>query len=111
MTTIELLTRYKAHHGGITNYRAAKMLGIRPQTISAWKMGGYMSDETAIRMAESIGLDPVKVLIDLNLEKNQGNAAYHTWKALSDRLNMAAMPMVVGFVGYWLGVIYEAPLM
>jgi len=110
MTTLDLLTRFKAHHGGITDYRAAKMLDIKHQTISAWKRGGAMSDETGVKVAESIGLDPVKVLIDLHLERDKGNATFQVWKAMAKRLEMAAMPVVVGLVGYGAGAFVVNPM-
>lgn len=110
MTTLELLTAYKAHHGGITDYRAAKLLGIRSQTIYTWKAGGSMSDETGIRIAEELGLDPAKVVIDLHIERDKGDAASQVWQSIRDRLQMAAMPAVVGLVGYWGGVLFGVPL-
>lgn len=110
MTTLELLTAYKAHHGGVTDYRAAKLLGIRSQTVYNWKTGTTMADDTAIRIAEELGLDPVTVLLDLHIEREKGNAASQVWKAARDRLRMAATPVVVGLVGYAGGALVGVPL-
>jgi len=110
MNTLELLTRYKAHHGGITDYRAAKLLGIRSQTIYNWKTGITMSDETGIRIAEELGIDPGKVVISLHIEREKGNATSSVWRDIGRRLEMAAAPAVVGLLGYAGGVVFGAPL-
>lgn len=110
MNTLELLDRYKAHHGGITDYRAAKFLNVKSQTVYTWKAGGKMSDEVGIRIAEELGLDPDLVLLDLHIERERGNVTSPVWRSIRDRLSMAAAPAVVGFVGYWGGALFGVPL-
>lgn len=110
MNTLELLTRYKAHHGDITDYRAAKLLGVKHQTVYTWKSGGSMSDETGIKVAKELGLDPAKVVIDLHIEREKGDATSQVWRDIGKRLQMAATPMVVGLVGYWAGAYIVNPL-
>lgn len=100
MNTLELLTRFKAHHGGITDYRAAKLLGIKSQTVSAWKAGGTMSDKTALKVAKALDLDAGEVLIDLHIERSKGDATSHVWRDIGRRLEVAVMPVVVGLLGY-----------
>lgn len=106
MTTLDLLTAYKAHHGGISDYKAAQLLEIRSQTVYAWKSGGTMSDEIGIRIAREVGLDEKKVILDLHIERNKENATSPVWKAIRDKLEMAVMPVVVGLVGYSGGAIF-----
>ncbi|MFP3386882.1 hypothetical protein, partial [Tritonibacter sp. SIMBA_163] len=59
-----------------------------------------MSDDEGLRAAELLNLDPCKVLIDLHIEREKGNATSHIWRDIGRRLEMAAMPVVVGLVGY-----------
>ena len=111
MNTIELLTALKAANDGASDYAIAKKLGIQPQTVYHWKAGRYMmSDEVGIKAAELLGLDPAKVLIDLHIEREKGNATSHVWRDIGRRLEMASMPVVVGLVGYGLGAFVVHPL-
>lgn len=101
MTTMELIERLKAAHGGASDYRIAQILAVKPQTVSNWKKGrSTMGDEVGIRAAEALGLDPVKVIVDLHIEREEGNPTFSVWKALGRRLEMAAMPAVAAFMGY-----------
>ncbi len=110
MNTLDLLTAYKSHHGGISDYKAAQLLEIRSQTVYAWKSGGTMSDEVGIRIAREVGLDEKKVLLDLHIERDAGNVAFPVWKAIRDKLDMAVAPVVVGLVGYAGGAFFGGPL-
>lgn len=111
MNTIELLTRLKAAHNGASDYRMAKILGVSHQTVYHWKAGrSLMSNEVGIRAAELLGLDPAKVVIDLEIERNEGNSTSPFWKELKDRIEMAAAPVVVGLLGYGGGVLFTSPL-
>lgn len=111
MNTLDLLTALKAAHGAASDYRIAKILGIKQQTISNWKSGrSTMSDEVGIRAAELLGLDPDLVLVDLHIEREQGNVASPVWQSIRDRLEMAVAPAVVGLVGYAGGAFFGLPL-
>ncbi|WP_163557140.1 helix-turn-helix domain-containing protein [Halomonas sp. NO4] len=111
MNTLELLTRLKAAHGGASDYRIAQILGVKHQTVYRWKNGqGTMSDETGIRVAEELGIDPKTVVVDLHIEREAGNVASPVWKAIRRQLEMAATPVVVGVAGYGGGVLFGLPL-
>lgn len=69
-----------------------------------------MSDKVGIQVAETLGLDVAKVLIDLHIERESGNVTFPYWKEISQRLQTAAMPVVVGAAGYVLGAIGGSPL-
>lgn len=111
MDTKQLLDRLKAANGGASEYRVAQLLGVRSQTVYKWKNGqGFMSDEVGIRAAELLGLDPVNVVVDLHIEREEGNPTFSVWKALGKRLEMAAMPAVAAFVGYLASAGLQHPL-
>ena len=111
MNTLELLTQLKATNGAASDYRVAQLLGVKPQTISNWKSGrSTMGDEVGVKAAEMLGLDPAKVLIDLHIERVKGDATSHVWKDIGRRLEMAAMPVVVGLLGYAGGMTFLSPL-
>ncbi len=110
MTTLDLLTAYKAHHGGISDYKVAKLLNLKHQTVYAWKSGGTMSDETGIRIAQEVGLDPDQVVIDLHIERDKGHVTSPVWESIRDRLKVAASPVVVGFLAYGAGALHGGGL-
>lgn len=46
------------HRHGITPFKMAKDLGISPRTQANWKRGSEPREETKIRIAEYLGVDP-----------------------------------------------------
>lgn len=46
------------HQRGITPFKMAKDLGISPRTQANWKRGSEPREETKIRIAEYLGVDP-----------------------------------------------------
>lgn len=111
MTTMELIERLKAAHGGASDYRIAQILAVKPQTVSNWKKGrSTMGDEVGMRAAELLELDPVKVVVDLHIEREEGNPTFSVWKALGKCLEMAALPAVAAFVGYLASAGLQHPL-
>lgn len=46
------------HSRGITPFKMAKDLGISPRTQANWKKGSEPREETKIRIAEYLGVDP-----------------------------------------------------
>ena len=111
MTTLDLLTQLKAANHGASDYALAKKLGITAQTIYHWRSGrSMMSDEVGIKAAELLGIDAGKVLVSLHIEREKGNVTSHVWRDIGRRLEMAAMPVVVGLVGYGLGAFVVHPL-
>jgi transcriptional regulator with XRE-family HTH domain len=60
----------KVKLGVTSNYALAKALGIRRQRISNYVNGLRVFDNTtAVRVAELLGRDPMKVIADLELER------------------------------------------
>ncbi|MFO7648152.1 hypothetical protein, partial [Halomonas campaniensis] len=92
------------------DYRAAKLLGISTQSVYQWKRGTTMSDEVGILVATELGLDPAKVLVDLQIERGVGELACPVWRQIRERLGMALAPAVVGFMGYAAGALLEVPM-
>ncbi len=111
MNTKSLLTMLKAHYGGASDYRIAKIFGVTPSSVSKWKNGqSTMSDEVGIQAAKALGLDEEKVLLDLHIERTSGNVASPVWRSIRDKLEMAVAPAVVAFAGYAGGSVFGLPL-
>lgn len=70
ITTVQLADRVKSLIGKSSHYALAKFLGLTRPTISNWyDRGVVMDDETAIKCAFAVGLDPESVLCWLQVER------------------------------------------
>ncbi|WP_162888652.1 hypothetical protein [Dechloromonas sp. HYN0024] len=68
--SIELLDAFKAALGGISDYRAAKLLLVKQPTMSGWRNErGPMSPEKVLLACELSGLDAVDWLLRLYRER------------------------------------------
>jgi plasmid maintenance system antidote protein VapI len=84
-TTQKYLTRVKASNGGISGYRAALILGISHSAISAYQTGQrQMNDETATKMANYLGIDPVLVVAEVQLEGAKTRESRQLWSRILD---------------------------
>lgn len=80
-----LLTELKAAHGGVTDYRASKILGVTTQTISKVKCNkSQFSDETAIKIAHKLGSSPVEVVARLHLDRETSPLKRELWQQILD---------------------------
>jgi len=67
--SIELFEKYKAAKGYTSDRQGAVSLGVTPQFITRLKAGYHWSDEKAIYLAESCGIDPREALAGIALDK------------------------------------------
>lgn len=82
MKAADWIDRVKVAKGWDSDYRAAKELGITRGAMSQIRTGDSLTlrEETALRVADILSIDPAAVLIDQLAErsKNQGlSAALH----------------------------------
>lgn len=75
MNTREYLDAIRARYQ-VSDYKAAKMLGVTKQAVSGYR-GGYRSftESAAIRAAELLELDPAEVLVDVLAERTKEKKA------------------------------------
>ena len=85
-----LLTELKAAYGGVTDYRAAKNLGVTPQTLSRVKCNHVQfSEETTIKIAHEIGVSPVEAVAMLHLETETSPLKRELWQQILDNHRIA----------------------
>ncbi|MBD9362709.1 hypothetical protein [Methylomonas fluvii] len=72
-----------------SDYAAAKNLGINKVTISSGRRRGQISDETAIKMADLLGVDRGELLLAAAMARSEGETK-GAWSALAKRLSVAA---------------------
>ncbi|HBM23163.1 MAG TPA: hypothetical protein DD411_06280 [Alcanivorax sp.] len=88
--TVELCDRVKSLIGKTSRYALAKYLGVTLQTVTTWYEGRtVMNDDTALKVAGALNLDPEMVLISLQLERieKKGNdiLSQH-WRHIAEQI-------------------------
>lgn len=84
---INYLDDLKAKFG--SDNKAAESLGIQRTTIANIRKRGQLSDETALKMADLLGVDRGELLLAAAMARSEGETK-SAWDALARRLNVAA---------------------
>lgn len=72
MKASEWIDRVKAAKGWDSDYRVAKQIGIKPNTISMYRANGSpMAEDIAIKVAQALGERPEAVLLDQFAERTK----------------------------------------
>lgn len=75
MKAAEWIDKLKAARGWESDYRVAKELGFKPNTISGYRAHGTPMDEAiAIKVAQALGEKPEAVLLDQFAERVKDQA-------------------------------------
>ena len=93
----EIARRYPNDDGSpASDYRIAKLLGITRASVSRFRTGkGSFCDETAIRAAELLGIEPLKVIAAANAERSKDEKTRGFWM----RYAAATVLFTVGLTG------------
>lgn len=77
---------------GWTDYRIAKNLGIAPSNISAFRKGEAhaFSDRNALKIADYLGLEPTKVVADMNYARAKSKEEKAFWRRLRNSATTTA---------------------
>lgn len=85
--TIELLDRLKASRGGVSDYRAAKILGVSQPTVSSWRTGvKSLSAEKVILICEILREPLAPWLLRWQIERAKCDKERQAWEAVAERL-------------------------
>ena len=86
MKAADWIDRVKTMHGW-SDYRVAKELGFRPNTISMYRSnGGPMDEAIALKVAHSLQINAALVLADQAMERAKDAEARSAWGAVMERL-------------------------
>lgn len=86
-TSIKLLDAFKATFGGLSDYAAARKIGITQQSISQIRRGDIkFSVETALLMCEIAGIAPEDWILDLYLERAKSDKEKTLIETLKHRM-------------------------
>lgn len=96
-TTIDFLNAVKAANGFTSDYQLAKFLGVTQQTVSVYMLKkSYLGDETAIKVAEALKIDPAQVIASVHYERAKKAEEKAVWKGILERLGGIAAGVVIG---------------
>ncbi|MGY2488534.1 helix-turn-helix domain-containing protein [Cupriavidus sp. CP313] len=85
-TTLEFLEAVRAKLGGASDYAIAKELGLTRAAVSRYRNGlSGFDDDTAIRVARILDIDPACVLLAAHAERTKTPEARNVFAALADR--------------------------
>lgn len=89
MKAAEWLDRAKSVKQWESDYRAAKELGLTRGGISQIRTGTTptLSEDTAVKVAEALGVDPIIILADQAMERSKSEKARSAWAGVLGRLN------------------------
>ncbi|NIB44735.1 helix-turn-helix transcriptional regulator [Pseudomaricurvus alkylphenolicus] len=84
LTTIAIVDRLNDWKGW-SDYRVAQMLEVTHQTVSKWrKKGAIMSNETAVKAAEILGLPEEFILAGIELERSLNSTSEAAQQSILD---------------------------
>ncbi|EIC29846.1 MULTISPECIES: hypothetical protein [Methylomicrobium] len=72
-----------------SDYKVAKAMKVDQSTISVIRKRGLMSDETAVKVADLLEIEPGEVLIAAAMARSEGSVK-EAWKALGKKAGIAA---------------------
>lgn len=76
-----LAAQDKAAGGTGSDYATAKRLGVATQMVSKWRSGrDQMSDAMAIRAAELLGVEPLRLIGDIRMERARDEREKKFWQ-------------------------------
>lgn len=87
LTTVDIIELVRLETEARTKYAAARRLGVLHQTLANWIVrGSVMRDETGLKAAEILDIDPDYILACLAAERAKDSPAFKTWAHICQRL-------------------------
>lgn len=96
-TTIDFLNAVKTVRELTSDYQLAKFLGVTASSISLSMSGRtYLGDETAIKVADALEIDPAQVIASVHYERAKKAEEKAVWKEILERLGGIAAALFIG---------------
>ena len=97
--TVELLDEVKRRHGLTSDYQLHQRLGVTRAQISKYRTGrDYLSEETAVKVADMLQLERGVVLAWIAGERAKMPSARDAWRVLAERLGGTAAAVLVAYL-------------
>lgn len=95
-TTQRYLETLKAKTGAPSDYKLAQILDITRQQMSNYRTRGeQFGEETCMKVASILEIDPVIVMAEVQMEKAKNEQAKAAWKMLFERLGGVAASLLI----------------
>lgn len=89
MKTVEYFKQVKRRLAIESDYALAKALGLQSSAVSKIQSGKHtMGDETALKVAEILGIHPAIVLADLYAEREKNPEIQAVWRGMVEKFSM-----------------------
>lgn len=109
MNTEEYLDAVKERHEIESDYKLAQQLNITRAAVSKYrKYGKYLDNFTCYQVAESLNIDPRKVLIDIALEKERNEDKREFWQEKLNQLKVIPAVFFISIISF--SAIYTPPV-
>ena len=91
MKTIDYADQIMRRYDLGTDYQLAKFMEMSMQTPRNWRRKGTTADDqTAIKMAALLEIDPAKVLADIHAERSKTPEEKSVWERIAKQFGQAA---------------------
>jgi predicted transcriptional regulator len=91
LSTVEMIEKARHLQGDVSDYRIAKLLGIKPSLISTYRHTPTKpSNPVVMRLAELSGVDPAEAVAAVNLERATTPEDREVWEIMLARLTASA---------------------
>lgn len=107
--TIEVLNDLSAKLDGASDYEVAHQLDVTRATVSKWRTGhGAMSDETAIRAAKILHMDPAALILMMAEDRATTPTVARFYRQIADQLREVGIVAAIALAGF-LGITAGPP--
>lgn len=96
MRTLDFIDAVKRHREISSDYACAQVLGITRSQLSRYRNGrDYFGDETAVKVADMLGMDAGYVMACIHAERASNPEIRVRWEGVAARLQRAGLAAVV----------------
>jgi N-acyl-D-aspartate/D-glutamate deacylase len=95
-TTADYLDDLQKKFGINSDYALAKRMGWHRQQVSHYRLlKGAFDDETGIKIAAILEIDPAAVLLDMHAQRAKNEDVKNVWKKIAEQLGGVAAALAV----------------
>jgi hypothetical protein len=98
-TTVHFLDALSRKYGDASDYRLAKIIGVRASAISGYRAGrSNFDDRVAIKVAELLEIDPMHVIASMHAVRAKHSDERQVWEGLARKMAGATAGVLVALV-------------
>jgi hypothetical protein len=110
MRTLDFIDAVKRHREISSDYACAQALGLTRAQLSRYRNGrDFFGDETAVKVADMLGLDAGYVMACIHAERASNPEIKVRWEGVAARLQRAGLGVVVAVLAVFLVGIAPTP--